>query len=89
MLWLFVLYTPALEIIPLAGPVLAPHLPLAGGAIALAYSYFNAMYVPGYMESADGRLKPFYRRTACFRALIYVRLSPFTASMCRWEHQWH
>ena len=31
-LWLFVLYTPALEVVPKVGPVVAPYLPLAGGA---------------------------------------------------------
>lgn len=43
-LWLFVLYTPALEVVPKVGPVVAPYLPLAGGAAAMVYSYFNVKH---------------------------------------------
>ena len=80
-LWLFVLYTPALEVVPKVGPVVAPYLPLAGGAAAMVYSYFNVKYVEGYMESAEGRLKPFYARTNAFRFLIYGAFVGIGASL--------
>ena len=103
-LWLYVLYTPALEVVPKVGPVVAPYLPLAGGAAAMVYSYFNVKhaltlartrhpqcgpsnavrvcrYVEGYMESAEGRLKPFYARTNAFKFLIYGAFVGIGASL--------
>lgn len=79
-LWLFTLYAPALSIVPTVGPIVAPHLPAAGGVAALAYSLFNKQYVEGYMESAEGRLAPFYRRTHCFKFLIYGAIAGIIAS---------
>ena len=40
-LWLNVLYAPALEVVPTVGPVVAPYLPWVGCALSLGYSYFN------------------------------------------------
>ena len=40
-LWLNVLYAPALEVIPTVGPLVAPYLPWVGCALSLGYSYFN------------------------------------------------
>jgi hypothetical protein len=74
-LWIFVIYAPAVKILPTVGPLVAPFAGYAGGATALGYAYFNKKYVEGYMQSADGRLAPFHARTAAFKVLIYGALA--------------
>ena len=79
-LWLFTLYSPALSIIPKLGPVVAPWLPLIGGCASLVYSHFNMKYVEGYMESTEGRLKPFKYRTMMLKLLLYGSFLGISAS---------
>ena len=55
--------------------------PSSDGAAAMVYSYFNVKYVEGYMESAEGRLKPFYARTNAFKFLIYGAFVGIGASL--------
>jgi predicted outer membrane lipoprotein len=63
-LWLYVIYTPA---IPHVGKL----LPWTGAVLACAFAYFNTLYVEGYAESADDRIPPFRRRTMAIRGLLY------------------
>ena len=65
LLWLFSVYTSA---IPYVRP---PHVQLALTLLTAGYCYGNVLYVKGYAESAEGRLKGWRLRTLCFRALAY------------------
>ena len=73
-LWLYVLYTPA---IPYVGTLLS----WAGAALGLAFGYFNVRYVEGYIVSSEQRLKPFYQRTRTIRALFYGAGAGIVASV--------
>ena len=67
-LWLYALYVPAI-------PVVGKFLPWSTSILGLAFGHFNTKYVEGYIVSAEGRLKPFYRRTLVMRCLFYGTLA--------------
>ena len=75
-LWLYVLYTPAI-------PYVGTSLSWAGALLGLAFGYFNVKYVEGYTVSADQRLKPFYLRTMTIRALFYGAGAGIVASVAQ------
>lgn len=62
-LWLYVLYTPA---VPFVGKL----APWAGAVLATAFARFNVRYVKAYIASAEARVAPFTRRTWAFNCLF-------------------
>ena len=72
-LWLYVLYTPAI-------PLVGRYLPWTGAGLGLAFGYFNTKYVEGYIVSADARIKQFSRRTLVMRILFYGTLAGLAAT---------
>lgn len=84
MLFLYVIYTPAL---PVVGRVTIPGtpdlllLPWCGAVGGLAFANLNVKYVKGYMNSVEGRLKPFYRRTNVFKLTVYLTFAGIAASV--------
>ena len=63
-IWLYTLYTPAI-------PVIGKYLPWVGVLLSLGVAYYNIQYVKGYIESADGRMPGFKKRTQFVRGLFY------------------
>ncbi len=76
LLWLYVLYTPAI-------PRIGRALSWFGAVLGLALARFNAAYAEAYAGSADARVKPFYRRIRIFQVLFLGFVAGAGASAAR------
>jgi len=72
LIWMFVLYTPAI-------PVIGRYVAWCAAPLGLAIGYYFIKYIEGYIVSAEGRLQPFYKRARCVRLLFYGALAGIIA----------